>query len=250
MAGFGKGGVVVVTGGVGEKLRPRLEHAGFRVVGCARSGADVTMDLGDDASIQAGVEAILRLRGEDRLAGLVNLAGIIVEGPLELIPPEELRRQFEINVGAVTARTTLPFFGAVAASKAALASLTETLRMECAPLGIAVTLIEPGALKTDIFRKASDAQAQSLARQPREIVALYEPAMAAARTAMAGSPVDDPDVVARAIEAALVDARPKLRVLAGKGTATLALLGRLPARLRDHLLLSQLGITKALRTAY
>ncbi|MDN3023272.1 SDR family NAD(P)-dependent oxidoreductase [Streptomyces sp. S.PB5] len=73
------------------------------------------------------------------LDAFVNNAGVIVQGPLELVPPHALRRQFEINVlgqaaviqtflpalrqaggrvvnvGAVTARTAVPFFGPVAA---------------------------------------------------------------------------------------------------------------------------------------
>lgn len=270
---FERGMVIVTgaTGGVGQKLRPRLEASGFGFVGCARHGADVDIDLADTASVSAAVAQLEALVGDNRLAGLVNLAGIIVEGPLELIGPDDLRRQFEVNVlgpaqitralapllraskgrvvniGAVTARTSVPFFGAVAASKAALASLSETMRMELSPFGVEVILIEPGALRTEIFAKSETHQRRSLAEQDRKIVGIYEPAIDAARKAMGSSPADDPDVVARAVMTALTARRPKPRVLVGKGASTLAILSKLPARTRDGLLLGQLGITKALR---
>ena len=88
------------------------------------------------------------------------MAGIIVEGPLEAIPTHALRRQFEVNVigpvaltqallpmlakargavvniGAVSAHLTPPFYGPIAASKAALASLNDAMRLEFAQFGI------------------------------------------------------------------------------------------------------------------
>jgi len=84
---------------------------------------------------------VARIVGGGGLSGLVNMAGVIVEGPLETIPPAELRRQLEINVvgpfaltqallpllkqargrivniGAISAHLTVPFYGPIAASK-------------------------------------------------------------------------------------------------------------------------------------
>jgi NAD(P)-dependent dehydrogenase (short-subunit alcohol dehydrogenase family) len=101
--------------------------------------------------------------GDHGLAGLVNIASLIVERPFELVPVDDLRHQFEvnvigqfavtqafipllrrgkgrvINVGAVRGRVAIPFLGPISASKAALASLTDVLRMESKPWGIAVS---------------------------------------------------------------------------------------------------------------
>jgi NAD(P)-dependent dehydrogenase (short-subunit alcohol dehydrogenase family) len=133
------------------------------------------MDLEDAETIEAAVREVARIVGHGRLSGLVNMAGVIVEGPLEATPPVELRRQFEINVigpfavtqallpflkqahgkvvniGAISAHLTVPFYGPIAASKSALASLNDAMRLEFAQFGVDVILIEPGAMKTGIF---------------------------------------------------------------------------------------------------
>lgn len=276
--------LVVVTGaagGVGRLLVQRLAADDYAVAACVRdvkAAADlaavaelVELDLTDLASIEAAAQHIATEASLRGVAALVNLAGVIVDGPLELVPAQAFRRQFEVNVvgpfaltrallpalrlargrvvniGAVTARTSVPFFGPVAASKAALASLNDAMRMEFGPFGVSVALIEPGALRTEIFAKAASAQARALDEQPRDLVALYRGAMAASRAAMEKSPPDDPKVLVDAILSALSARSPKPRVLVGRGAATLAFIGRLPSGLRDGLLMNSLGIAKALR---
>jgi len=275
---------VVVTGaagGVGRPLVQRLTAAGYGVIACMRDvqaaaglGAVevVRMDLSDVASIEAGARQIQARVGSQGLAGLVNLAGLIVDGPLELVPAEAFRNQFDVNVvapftitrallpalrlaegrviniGAVTARTSVPFFGPVAASKAALASLNDAMRMEFGAFGVKVVLIEPGALRTGIFAKAASAQALALDHQPVERVDLYREAMAASRAAMDKSPADEPKVLIDAILTALTSNSPRPRVLVGRGASTLAFLGRLPSGLRDSLLMGSMGIAKTLKS--
>src|SRR5208282_6134916 len=131
-----------------------------------------------------------------------NMAGVIVEGPLETIPPIELRRQFEINVvgplaltqaalpmlkqargrvvniGAISAHLTVPFYGPIAASKSALASLNDAMRLEFAQFGIRVFLIEPSAMKTGIFATSRAARDAWLAERP-DLERRYRPAFAA-----------------------------------------------------------------------
>ncbi|MEV0469792.1 SDR family NAD(P)-dependent oxidoreductase [Streptomyces prunicolor] len=60
-----------------------------------------------------------------------------------------------VSVGAVSARVPPPFFGPIAASKAALAALTHSLRAELRHQGVKVTLVEPGAMDTPIFATAA-----------------------------------------------------------------------------------------------
>ena len=125
----------------------------------------------------------------------------IVPGSLltaQLIPDHELRRAFEVNVigpmsltrrllpslraaqgrivniGAISAQTTPPFFGAAGATKSALASFNDALRMECAKFGVEVVLIEPGALKTDIFATAAKTQVAVLDRASKQVLAIYK----------------------------------------------------------------------------
>src|SRR6202011_4384482 len=101
------------------------------------------------------------------LRGVVNNAGIAVAGPLEFLPVDELRRQFEVNVfgavevaqaflpqlrptrgrlvfvGSISGRLAVPFIAPYSASKFALRAFADALRVELAPAGIAVSLIQP-----------------------------------------------------------------------------------------------------------
>ena len=189
------------------------------------------------------------------LSGLVNMAGIIVEGPVEAIPPAELRRQLDINVvgplaltqallpllraargrviniGAISAHLTVPFYGPIAASKSALASLDDAMRMEFAQFGIEVILIEPGAMKTGIFstsRAMRDATLAALPAHERH----YRPALVAMDRAFEKAGADNPNVVVDAVLHALFAKRPKPRIVVGKGTSALLMLSRLPIRTR------------------
>ena len=112
MPGVTKG--VVVTGaakGIGRACVVRLAHAGFRVYAGVRNLDDghalraeagenllpVRIDITDHATIASAAAFIKEdLRGP--LCGLVNNAGIAVAGPLEFLPVDEIRRQFEVNV--------------------------------------------------------------------------------------------------------------------------------------------------------
>jgi len=135
----------------------------------------LALDVTDSGSIAAAIQACAGLR----LIGLINNAGYGQMGPLEMLRAEELRAQLETNViglqavtsgflssirrhakpgegriihvGSVLGRLSIPMAGAYNASKHAVVALAETLRMEIGP-GISVTLVEPGAIRTE-FRK-------------------------------------------------------------------------------------------------
>lgn len=253
---------VLVTGassGIGAATAKRLLDrewrvlAGVRKPGDAPSGADeVLLDVTDAEAIRRAAE------GVERLEGLVNNAGIAVAAPLEFLPPEELRRQLEVNlvgqlavtqaflpavraargrivfVGSIAGRSALPFLGAYATSKFALEALADTLRMELAPEGIHVAIVEPGTIATPIWTKP-----QPLADTlPEEAVTRYGArierfrALAQKRTASA-APADH---VAKAIEHALTAPRPRPRRLVGRDAKLRANVERLPDRLRDRVL--------------
>lgn len=139
----------------------------------------VFLDVTDESSIDAAVATVSSATG-GRLDATVNNAGINVDGPLELINPDDLRELFAVNVlgpvavtratapllratggrivniGGAAGRSTSPFHGAMSASKAALDSLSDAWRMEFLHQGIAVTYIEPGAIDTPFFRKSAE----------------------------------------------------------------------------------------------
>jgi NAD(P)-dependent dehydrogenase (short-subunit alcohol dehydrogenase family) len=281
------GAWILVTGataGIGKALVMRLAAQGHNVIAAARDPARVCipngpgrvealrLDFEEPSTIEAAAGAIARIAGAAGLAGLVNMAGIIVEGPLEAIPAQALRRQFEVNVigpvaltqaalpmlarargaivniGAVSAHLTPPFYGPIAASKAALASLNDAMRLEFAQFGIRVFLIEPGAMKTGIFATAKAARDAWVAERP-DLERRYRPAFAAMERAFEKSGADDPEVVVLAVIAALSGRRAKPRTVVGKGAGAFVLASRLPIRLRDRLVKSALGLSEALRPA-
>ncbi|MEX0791398.1 MAG: SDR family NAD(P)-dependent oxidoreductase, partial [Actinomycetota bacterium] len=169
-------GAVVITGastGIGRATAPRLAAIGFRVFAGVRKQADadslkqeapavtpLILDVTDEHSIAEAATAVKAAVGANGLAGLVNNAGITVPGPLEFLPAEDLRRQFEVNVigpiavtqafmpllragkgrivnvGSIGGRVSTPFLGAYSASKFAIEAISDALRVELRPWGI------------------------------------------------------------------------------------------------------------------
>jgi NAD(P)-dependent dehydrogenase (short-subunit alcohol dehydrogenase family) len=270
------------TGGIGKALIARLAASGHNVIATARRPqrlstvvgpgrvAGVQLDLEDSESIEAAVREVAGIVGRGQLSGLVNMAGVIVEGPLEAIPPADLRRQLEINVvgpfavtqallpllkqargkvvniGAISAHLTVPFYGPVAASKSALASLNDAMRLEFAQFGIDVILIEPGAMKTGIFSTARAARDARLLRLP-ELERHYRPALIAMDRAFEKAGADDPQVTVDAVIKALFRSHCSARAVVGKQTSVMLMLSRLPIRARDRLVKGALGLSAALK---
>ena len=239
---------------------------GATLVSAAEAAADrmtpLILDVTDARQLAPAVATVAGHVGDAGLAGLVNNAGIGVFGPLELIPVEQFRRQLEVNVtgqlavtqavlpllrrargrivmiGSIGARFTPPFVGPLAASKSALATLSDALRQELAPWGIGVTLIEPGSIRSEAVDKLeSDARAV-LDDGPAEGRALYEGAFLHLVSFFAGihEKGSSPDVVAATVEHALRAARLRTCYLSGKNARRMATIARLlPVQVQDAL---------------
>lgn len=210
---------VLVTGaghGIGLSITRHLSARGWDVHATARNDADLA-----------------------RLEAVVNNAGIIVSGPVEGLTLDDLSRQLDINLtsqigvtqavlpllressgrivfmSSVSGLITLPGTGAYSASKYALESLADALRIELRPWDIRVSLIEPGPTRTDMWGDAlvdHDRMVEKLAPQHRE---LYASHLAGNRRPLgrfqklAGSP----DKVVKAVDRALTSRRPRRRYL-------------------------------------
>ena len=261
---------VVVTGassGIGLACALRLARAGWEVYGGVRT-AEASSRLEDhgvralelDVTDPAHVAAAAGVVGAE-LHGLVDNAGIAIAAPLELVPLEELRHQLEVNVvgqvavvqallpalrrargrvvlmGSIGGRSALPFLGPYAASKHALEAIADSLRIELRPLGVGVSIVEPGSIATPIWRKGAERAAELSEGFEEERAALYASAVRRLReVALARGPGVDPDEVAKAVEHALTGNRPKARYLVGRDAHIRAWIERLPTRLRDRVL--------------
>ncbi|GET39551.1 SDR family NAD(P)-dependent oxidoreductase [Microseira wollei] len=155
---------------------------------CSKAGAEVLVVPTDMSKVEQ-VEALasIALEGFGRVDALVNNAGYGQMGPIELVPAEAARRQFEVNVlgplalsralipvmrnsgggriiniSSIGGRVAFPFGGLYSASKFALESLSDALRMELEPFNIKVSLIEPGPVSTDFFDVAAQGVEQAV----------------------------------------------------------------------------------------
>jgi NAD(P)-dependent dehydrogenase (short-subunit alcohol dehydrogenase family) len=277
---------VVLTGsstGIGAACALALDKHGFRVFAGVRSEADgqrvragasekltpLMIDVTDAESISAAAKTVGEATGESGLAGLVNNAGIVVSGPLEILPIEELRRQFEVNVigqiavtqaflpllrtargrivniGSLNGSLAPPYLGPYAASKFALEALSDALRMELRNWGIAVSIIEPGAVETPIWEKALAAAEQMANDVSPEALELYDADLAAMRVAthrLADGAIPVAKVV-RAVLHALTARCPKTRYYITLQTRLIFRPFKLvPDRIRDWFIRRGLGL--------
>ncbi|WP_373533357.1 SDR family oxidoreductase [Vampirovibrio sp.] len=202
------------------------------------------------------------------LHGLVNNAGIVISGPLELVPIAEWRHQLDVNLigqievtqrflpllrkgrgrivnmGSVAGINALPFVSPYSASKFALAAITDALRVELKPWGIQVALIEPGSVSTPIWRKARNISNAVQHKLPEDLRQLYASALnlveqASKQSESRGIP---PEVVARAVVHALTAPRPKTRYTLGKNALWRRPFSWLPDTLRDTLIAAKIGL--------
>jgi NAD(P)-dependent dehydrogenase (short-subunit alcohol dehydrogenase family) len=179
--------VVLVTGsssGNGQAIARLLAQRGFTVFGTSRNPSSVqtvpgvevlSLDVRLDESVTACVNTLLKKAG--RMDILVNNAGYILGGAIEEPTLEQAKAQFEtnffgvvrmvkavlpimrrqgkgqiINISSAVGLAPLPFVGFYSASKFATEGYTEALRHEVKPFQIRVSLVEPGFIKTNLFR--------------------------------------------------------------------------------------------------
>ena len=194
---------VIITGastGIGAGAARYMAAEGWRVFAGVRKHADgemlklkssgdlrpIILDVTKPDQVAAAVETVSAALDGERLAGLVNNAGIAKMGPLAIQPMEDFRAQFEVNVFGLLAMTqacvpllgsdasrkgppgrivnitsvggrlSSPFLGAYAATKHAVEAMTDTLRRELVIYGIDAIAIGPGSVKTPIWDKAEE----------------------------------------------------------------------------------------------
>jgi NAD(P)-dependent dehydrogenase (short-subunit alcohol dehydrogenase family) len=275
-------GAVLITGassGIGFATATLLARHGTIVFAGIRRQIDGEMllregagnikpmliDVADPNSLLRARAKIESLR-EYRLDALVNNAGIALAGPLELLPLADLRKQFEVNffgalaaiqtflpllrdsggrivnVSSISGKLATPFVGAYSASKFALEAASDALRLELRPFGVSVSVVEPGSVRTPIWRRSTEASLKildeaSIGRSDYD-TAIRQMMRLAQQQELRGLP---PDRVARVIERALTARRPSARYLVGLDAYLRLLVARLPETIRDALISAAMG---------
>ncbi len=276
---------VLITGcssGIGRAAAISLHAAGLTVYATARrvdSMADLAsrgihtlaLDVTDEASMTEAVSAVEAASGA--VGVLVNNAGYGLYGPVEQLPMDEIRRQFEtnffglvrltqlvlpgmrrrgggriLNVSSMGGRITLPGGAFYHASKYAVEALSDALRMEVAQFGIDVVLIEPGPVKTPW----NDIAAGSLPAAPGgdgngDPYAAYKAAVGASfgrtQAGLLGRFGSTSEDIAKVITHAATAERPRARYLINPVAKSLVAMSRvLPARAYDSVVRRQYGL--------
>jgi NAD(P)-dependent dehydrogenase (short-subunit alcohol dehydrogenase family) len=244
----------------------------------ARAGANgrmlpLRLDVTDPAQLAAARERVdaaaadASASARGGLDALVNNAGIVIGGPLELVSAEDMRTQFEVNVFAPIAvtqallpalrraggrivfvssiggRVSMAFTAPYAASKHALEAFGDALRVELHNSGVQVALVEPGSVATPMWDKGR-AEAERV-RIPDDLQQAYGHVPAAIDkviedTARRGVPAEQ---VAATIERALTSPRMHARYVVGRDAQVMLLAKRLlPDLVFDKVVRRVLGV--------
>jgi len=236
-----------------EEDRARLAGEGLEAI---------RLDYTDTASIVAGLDGVLAATG-GRLDALFNNGGYAEVGALEDLATERLRAQFEANFfgwheltrrvipimrrqgagrivfcSSVLGFVSVPYRGAYAASKYAIEALADTLRLELHESGIAVVLIEPGAIRSRLGENALSGIRDRLDVEHSVHRTAYEAQLQMAASGRGSSPFKlGPEAVLMRLILALETPSPRARYRISLPTHIAWYLGRnLPARLVDRVL--------------
>lgn len=240
-----------------EAIRKEIEQAGGRALAIA---ADITSEEDRERVVRETINEF------GRIDALVNNAGYGQRGPIEIVPVEAIRQNFEtnlfslvaltqlvipvmrkqqsgriVNISSVAGRIARPLSSVYDATKHALEAVSDGLRGELAPFGIKVVIIEPGFILTE-FLEVANKKAKPIIEQDSPYAPFFSGFNEgyARMRRIAGRPDD----IARLIVKSLTAANPKARYAAPRhARIALALKRWMPARVFNHLLNRQAGMS-------
>lgn len=271
--------VTGATTGIGRATALGLARRGHRVIATGRNGAalaslaaeaagtrleTLVLDVTDPASIDAAVAEVDRRTDGHGVDALVNNAGYGQMGPVLGVPGEALRAQYAtnvfgladvsrgfaaamirrrsgriVNVSSVGGRVTTPFMGVYTSTKFAVESLSDAMRVELAPFGVAVVVIEPGYIRTAFADTAKGTLAKASEGTPwARLASKVDDVMARFEATGSG-----PEVVVDAMVAAIESPRPRARYVAPWWAGASFLVNWFPAWLTDAVVTRAMGLT-------
>lgn len=263
--------VVLITGcsagGIGHALALEFAARGCLVVATARSRSSISnlqdderfflqeLDVSSDDSVRHALSTVLENFG--RIDVVVNNAGVQCVGPVAEVPLSMIQDTFNtnvfgslrliqavvphmasrkkgkiVNVGSVTALAPVPWAGAYTASKAALHSLSDNLRLELQPFGINVITVVPGAIRSNL----GDAALASYNRMPAwNLYKQFEESIQA-RAVYSQTPKSTPaEEFAKKTVDAVLRKNPPAWVRLGHQSTAMAILYYVPLFIRDFI---------------
>lgn len=249
--------VWLITGssrGLGRALAEAVLAAGHRLLATSRDPRDLgalpasenlrtaALDVTDPQAARACVENVVSAFG--RLDVVVNNAGYIKANSVEDLAEDEFRRQIEVNffgvynvtraalpvmhrqraghiiqISSIGGRRGTPGLAAYQSAKHAVGGFSDVLAREVAPLGIRVSCVEPGGMRTDMF---------GLSMLSDTLSPDYEPTVGKVIRSVFGNPEgarSDPAKVARAILRIADEEKPPVRLLTGSDAVAIAAAG-------------------------
>lgn len=278
-------GAILITGassGIGRTTALHLDRLGFTVFGTVRSQKDaealctkgsnrlvpIIMDVTDQDSINRAREQVSQAVGEAGLAGLVNNAAVGFIAPLELIPLDELRWMFEVNVfglmaviqaflpllrqghgrivniSSIASLFVAPFHGPYSASKMSVEGLSNALRLELQPYDVQVSVVVCGSIKTPMWEKGkllSERALKDVSPQALDLYAEHLQKMSAYFFKL-GENGSQPEAAARTIAHALTARRTHNTYYVGPDANFYKIADKLiHGRLRDWIILHTTG---------
>ena len=272
-----KPGIALITGcstGIGRELAQQLVRQGWTVYAGARRPdtlqalasetlRPVELDVNAPEQIVACLARIEQEAG--RLDLLVNNAGYGAMGPIVEMPIEQVRQQVEtnvfaplalvqaalplltrergslvVNIGSISGILTTPFSGAYCATKAALHSLSDALRLELAPFGVRVLTVQPGAIRSEFGNNAQRSLSATLPADSRyQPLRSYIEARAQA-SQQNGTPTEQ--FVGELVRLIGQESPPAVKRLGNGSTAFVLLKRLLPTRMLDKVLSRKFGL--------
>lgn len=267
---------VLITGastGIGYATALYLDKIGFKVFAGVRKEEDgqnlsqnassnltpVILDVCKKESISKTFYAISQQLGSDSF-NLVNNAGLSLNGPLELLPLNDIKKIIDVNIYGLLSVTksflplirknkgrlvnissghgllAVPDKSVYAASKFAVQAISDSLRVELRPFGVSVSNVVVGKVNTNVLGKIERDRNKMIDSASPEIAIKYLTLIKYFDKEVKHIPGIDAIEVAKTISDALSRSKPKAQYLIGPGAKKMKILSAMPRRMRENML--------------
>lgn len=267
---------VLITGassGIGRASAIYLAKSGIDVYAGIRKEADqkklleeglpnlhpVIIDVCKQQTIEDALEIISKETG-GKIFSLVNNAGLSLNGPLELLPLNDIRKLIDVNITGLLSVTrsflpiirrnkgriinissghglmAIPDKSVYAASKFAVQAICDSLRLELRPFGVSVSSVVVGKVNTSVLGKILDDRQKMIKQADPESYDLYSNLIEYFDREVKNLPGIEAEEVAKVIAMALLETKPKSQYLVGPGAKKMKILSSFPVKMRDNML--------------